>query len=447
MDKKWQIEAEVKGQSQIIVVDETVDNSKEILDALNRDDSEAVLNILKERLQTDNVIINKYYTKELPDEIKSSGKPGELSEEDQARLRQGAVASIGSMGAMGMDPSNGAMQYLPAILMYISQDPDSKFSKAVIHSCTDYRILKRIKEASEQRIATDIIMLSMQYLSIKCMIQNWFLTKEENDQIPEHLQEYFKDKKVEVVFDNPISLTYIYITNPSCVLSQAVKANLTEDAPRSFDEMYPLIAAISPEAISEKYNELMGKKKNDDGTVDWNINKYDSTIDNGMFYTKVDNIFVMLYTALMFNDLSRVDHKVSNEVMNKYSQQVKYCVENNQRHMYGQLNVKSSKIDNIAIDEEGNIRVDVTLVARYLNYIIDMNTGNKIDGDDQERIERKYKLQLKKSKDAKELSESRHCPNCGQPADLANTGKCIACNTIFPLDMYDYILEWIEVVK
>ena len=52
MDKKWQIEAEVKGQSQIIVVDETVDNSKEILDALNRDDSEAVLNILKERLQT-----------------------------------------------------------------------------------------------------------------------------------------------------------------------------------------------------------------------------------------------------------------------------------------------------------------------------------------------------------------------------------------------------------
>ena len=35
-----------------------------------------------------------------------------------------------------------------------------------------------------------------------------------------------------------------------------------------------------------------------------NINDFDSTIDNGMFYTKVDNIYVMLYTALMFNDLS-----------------------------------------------------------------------------------------------------------------------------------------------
>ena len=177
-----------------------------------------------------------------------------------------------------------------------------------------------------------------------------------------------------------------------------------------------------------------------------NINDYDKTIDNGMFITKVDNIFVMLYTALMFNDLSRVDHKVSDEVMNQYQGQVDDCKQKNQRHMYGQLNAKSTDIDNIEISEDGDILVDVTLVGRYLDYIIDLSTGKKISGDDQTRIERVFKMKLKKSKDAKQLSESRHCPMCGQPADLSNTGKCVSCGQIFNLDEYDYILQSITVI-
>ena len=176
------------------------------------------------------------------------------------------------------------------------------------------------------------------------------------------------------------------------------------------------------------------------------INEFDSTIDNGMFITKVDNIFVMLFTAIMFNDLSRVDHKVSDEVMEQYKEQVSNCIVRNERHMYGQLNAKSTTIDNIEVSPEGDILVDVTLVGRYLDYIIDLKTGKKILGDDKDRVERVFKLRLKKSKDAKQLSESRHCPMCGQPADLSNTGKCSACGQIFNLEDYDYILESIRII-
>jgi hypothetical protein len=177
-----------------------------------------------------------------------------------------------------------------------------------------------------------------------------------------------------------------------------------------------------------------------------NINDFDSTLDEGMFLTKLDNIFIMLYTALMFQDLSRVDHKVSDLVMKKYQPIIDTCKTKNLRHMYAQLNVKSSRINYISNDDEGNIIVECILVGRFLDYIIDLSTGNKVSGDDQNRVERTYKMILKKSKDAKILSESRHCPNCGQPADLSNTGKCSACGSIFNLDEYDYILEDINVI-
>jgi rubrerythrin len=177
-----------------------------------------------------------------------------------------------------------------------------------------------------------------------------------------------------------------------------------------------------------------------------NINSYDSTLDNGMFYTKVDNIYVMLFTALMFNDLSRVDHKVSDKVMEQYAPIVEQYKNKNQRHMYGQLNVKSTEITNIHLDEEGNILVNVRLVGRFLDYVIDLATRKKISGDDQIRTERVYDLDLKKSANAKKLSESRHCPSCGQHADLSNTGKCPSCGTIFNLEDYDYILESIDIV-
>ena len=177
-----------------------------------------------------------------------------------------------------------------------------------------------------------------------------------------------------------------------------------------------------------------------------NINEFDKSIDEGMFLTKVDNIFIMLYTALMFQDLSRVDHNVSDQVMEQYQPIIDRYKSKNQRHMFAQLNVKSSKIDNVKYDEEGNIIVEVTLVGRYLDYVMDLSNGKTISGDDKDRVERTYKMVLKKSKDAKELTESRHCPNCGAHADLSKTGVCEACNMVFAMEDYDYVLQTIDMV-
>ena len=41
--------------------------------------------------------------------------------------------------------------------------------------------------------------------------------------------------------------------------------------------------------------------------------------NEALFKTKIDNIFVKLFTAIMKGDLKKVDHFISDEVYNKYN--------------------------------------------------------------------------------------------------------------------------------
>lgn len=171
------------------------------------------------------------------------------------------------------------------------------------------------------------------------------------------------------------------------------------------------------------------------------ISNFDN-IDNAMFLTKVDNIYVMLCTSIMMNDLTRVRHKVSEEIINKYQEIVNECTSKQIRKMYDELNVKSTEITNITETEE-EIIVNVTLIARYMNYYIDLK-GNLISGDNTKSQEHTNYLTLIKKKTTKELNQARQCPNCGANIDVNNDGRCQYCGGHFNTEDYDYILTQIE---
>ena len=48
-----------------------------------------------------------------------------------------------------------------------------------------------------------------------------------------------------------------------------------------------------------------------------NIVEYDKTYSESTFKSKVDNMFVMLHTAIMLEDLPRVDHFIGDNVYSK----------------------------------------------------------------------------------------------------------------------------------
>ena len=166
--------------------------------------------------------------------------------------------------------------------------------------------------------------------------------------------------------------------------------------------------------------------------------------NEAMFKTKVDNIFVKLYTCIMKGDLTDVRHFISEESYNNYINKINELISHNKRQMYDEINVKNTMIINRKILEDKEI-IDVEIVSRYMDYIIDINTGDLISGDDTRRIERRNILRFEKKLNTKDFGIVRKCPGCGASINVNNTGKCEYCDTIFNLDDYDYILVSINV--
>ena len=166
--------------------------------------------------------------------------------------------------------------------------------------------------------------------------------------------------------------------------------------------------------------------------------------NEAMFKTKVDNIFVKLYTCIMKGDLTDVRHFISEELYNNYINKINELISHNKRQMYDEINVKNTMIINRKILEDKEI-IDVEIVSRYMDYIIDINTGDLISGDDTRRIERRNILRFEKKLNTKDFGIVRKCPGCGASINVNNTGKCEYCDKIFNLDDYDYILVSINV--
>lgn len=161
--------------------------------------------------------------------------------------------------------------------------------------------------------------------------------------------------------------------------------------------------------------------------------------NEAMFKTKVDNIFVKLYTSIMKGNLDDVKHFLSTSVYEKFNNYVNQLLSSGKRNMYDELNVKDTKIIKRTITSEKEI-VEVELISRYMDYIIDINTGNVLSGDDTRRVEKRNILTFEKKLDTKDSTIVRKCPGCGASISVNTSGKCEYCGSIFNQSDYDYIL-------
>lgn len=167
--------------------------------------------------------------------------------------------------------------------------------------------------------------------------------------------------------------------------------------------------------------------------------KSDNTFSESAFLAKVDNTFTMLMTSIMLGNLERVSHKISEDLLKKYQDIVDRLNRNNERQMYDELNVKSTEINDISITDTKYI-IKVLLVSRYMDYIIDKNTGNYKSGINNRRIEKNHYLTFEKMRNAKVEGVVRKCPSCGASVNANLSGKCEYCGSIYNTEDYDWVL-------
>ena len=174
------------------------------------------------------------------------------------------------------------------------------------------------------------------------------------------------------------------------------------------------------------------------------IIKEDNTFNEAMFKSYVDNIFVKIYSAIMFDELDTIKHFITEEIYQDLMKKLNELNEKNLRQMYDELNVRFTRIvDRQVIDNKEVVTVELT--SRYMDYIIDMNTGDLISGNDTYRIEKVNTLVFEKSLDAKEIDIVRMCPGCGNSMSVNTSGVCDYCGAVFNQEDYDYVLTSIKV--
>ena len=175
------------------------------------------------------------------------------------------------------------------------------------------------------------------------------------------------------------------------------------------------------------------------------FSKIDSTFNQSMFITKVNNIFVKLLSNIMMDRLDEVKHFISDSVYEYAERILNNAKSKNGRQMYDELNVKDSNIESIEVNESVYI-IKVYLQSRYMNYIIDLSNGNLISGNNSSREQVNYRLTFIKRKDAKEQGIARKCPGCGASISVNTSGKCEYCDSTYNQADYDWVLDELEVL-
>ncbi len=167
--------------------------------------------------------------------------------------------------------------------------------------------------------------------------------------------------------------------------------------------------------------------------------KLDPTFTLSSFKTKVDNIFVMLHMSLMTDNLKRVDHFISDSVMEEFKNRLAILNQNNEREMFDELNVKSTDVLDVEILPDKYV-IKVRLISRYMDYIVDKTTLKFKSGNNTSRIEKENILVFEKKRSAKVQGIVRFCPNCGHPMDVNKSGYCEFCHSTYNQEYYDWVL-------
>ena len=169
----------------------------------------------------------------------------------------------------------------------------------------------------------------------------------------------------------------------------------------------------------------------------------DPSFELSMFMTKVNNIFIKLFTSIMMDKLDDVKHFISQDTLQYASNILNNAKNSGNRQMFDELNVKDSNIIDIQVNDNVHT-IKVYLQSRYMDYIINLSNGNLVSGNNTSRIQVDYDLTFVKKSTTSTQGIIRKCPSCGAALSVNTSGKCEYCGSIYNQSDYDWVLDKIE---
>jgi len=161
------------------------------------------------------------------------------------------------------------------------------------------------------------------------------------------------------------------------------------------------------------------------------------------FLEKVRNSFVQMQDAWEARKWEPIRALMSDALFNQTKRQLDEYIQKGQTDHVDRVAVLSAVIQDVKEDEHNDILV-VRIQARMVDYVTDDATGELIRGDKNKELFMTYDWTMMRSKSAvtehTQGEHASHCPSCGAPISLNQSGQCEYCGTVLTSGTYDWIL-------
>ena len=159
-------------------------------------------------------------------------------------------------------------------------------------------------------------------------------------------------------------------------------------------------------------------------------------MNNEEIRSKIEYMYIMLLYSIMKEDINRVKHHLSDELVEHYRQVIENNISRNIVQKYGELNVSS-----VDIISNRNGIITAKIVAKYIDYRINRTTRKFIDGE-KERSTHIITLKIRYQEHNK--SNVYRCPSCGAVLNVNLTSICQYCNEPLEDEESVYVIESIN---
>jgi len=123
--------------------------------------------------------------------------------------------------------------------------------------------------------------------------------------------------------------------------------------------------------------------------------KNDTSFSLNNFIISANNIYMMLQSAVMVGNLSRVKNKISDKVLHKYQHIIDDFNNNNLRQMYEDLNVKKTELLSVN-QKDNNYYIQVLITSLAKDYVVDKKNLKYKYGINNQQIVKNNYLTFKK---------------------------------------------------
>lgn len=167
----------------------------------------------------------------------------------------------------------------------------------------------------------------------------------------------------------------------------------------------------------------------------------DKDFNRELFISKANNMVKRIYTAITLNELEKVDHFISDEVYNKFINQIKNANSRNCHIIYEEINVNTKITD---IDKEmDTYKIYTDIEVKCLRYFKSRENDSIVGGNLNSRITLNNKVVFKKKINNNDLVTNR-CRGCGTTYNINYSGICPICGRVYDLEEIDYYIDKFE---